>query len=849
MRYTLLSLLLSCAMIAAGQDVVLVPFGSSWKFLDNGSNQGTAWSAPAFNDGTWASGPAELGYGDGDEATVVSFGGNANAKYMTTYFRKTFTIPDINAHSGFLMRVKKDDGAIVYVNGTEVMRANMNQGTNTYTSGAYTAISGTEESLLFELLLAKTVFATGSNTIAVEVHQDVATSTDLSFDLQLTGMDATAAVFNAPMLCSATPTSMLVKWTTDAPSSSRVRYGTSVGALNNTVSDAALTTEHEVTINGLSPSTLYYYAIGTSTTDLEGDDATHFFRTFPAQDSRPPTRVWVIGDAGTTYQSQLDVRDAYANFTGANKADLWLMLGDNSYWQGRAFEYHESIFKVYQQQLRNTPLFPTPGNHDYYSGANASSNNGPFFSSFANPKLGQSGGVASNTEAYYSFDYGRAHFICLDSYGNSRAVGGAMYNWLVNDLAYADTHSDWVIAYWHHPPYSKGSHDTDQAAGDESTDMRTNFLPLLEQHGVDLVLSGHSHVYERSFLTDGHYGLSSTFDAATMRLDATNGQASGTGPYQKSGSMQPHKGTVYTVCGVSGKKATSAPLNHPVMYLSTLAHYGSLVIDIVGSDLTVQFLNSSGTVVDNFTIRKTITLDLKAHLQGCYDPNTGLMRDDLRVAGLVPLAQPYTGIFPFVGEGGTETTTAGVLATTGPNAIVDWVLVELRDAASPSTVVRTRAALIQRDGDVVDVDGMSPLQFHMPNGTYHVAVRHRNHLGLMTGSPIALSQKPAIIDLRNPATVTYGTAAGASVNSIRVLWCGEVVRNGSVKYTGTSNDRDPILIRVGSTTPNAVVPGYFPEDVNMDGATKYTGSSNDRDPILINVGSTTPNNARVQQLP
>jgi len=367
----------------------------------------------------------------------------------------------------------------VYANGTEVMRANVSQGTIGYTSTAYTGIGGNEEGLVFELLLPLGTFTSGTNTIAVEVHQDAATSSDLSFDLQLTALDATPTLFNPPMLGSASPTSIVVKWTTDVPTDSRVRYGSTIGALTSAVFDATLVTDHEVTITGLLPSTTYHYAIGSSSTDLAGDDAGHHFRTFPAPGSDAPLRIWAIGDAGTTTADQVRVRNAYTAYTATQKADLWLMLGDNAYWQGRDMEYQEGIFKIYGDQLRNTELWPAPGNHDYYSGANASSGSGPYFNTFALPKLAQAGGVPSNTEAYYSFDYGKVHFICIDSDGSPPAVGGAMYNWLVNDLTYAQANSEWIIAYFHHPPYTKGTHNSDTEA--QLIEMRTNFVPLLEQ--------------------------------------------------------------------------------------------------------------------------------------------------------------------------------------------------------------------------------------------------------------------------------------------------------------------------------------------------------------------------------
>lgn len=844
MRSTAFTVLLCCGMQAAAQDVVLIPFHATWKYLDNGSNQGTSWRGTAFNDAAWASGPAQLGYGDGDEATVVSYGPNASAKYITTYFRHTFTIADIDLYSGFLLKIKKDDGAVVYANGTEIVRTNMNQGTVSYTTASYTSIGGTEENLRMEQVFPKSTFATGSNTIAVEVHQDNGTSSDISFELELTGLDAAPSVHRGPYIHIVTPTSAVIKWRTDVPTDSRVRYGTEAGVLTQTADDGALSVEHEVAVTGVLPSTTYYYSIGTTTTELAGATVNHFFRTHPPQSSMAPFRAWVIGDAGTTAADQLRVRDAYSAYAAANgKADLWLMLGDNAYWQGREMDYQEGIFKIYGDQLRNTELWPAVGNHDYYSGANAAANTGPYFNTFALPKLAQAGGVPSNTEAYYSFDYGKVHFICIDSDGSPRAVGGAMYNWLVNDLAYAQANSEWIIAYFHHPPYTKGTHNSDTEA--QLIEMRTNFVPLLEQNGVDLVLSGHSHCYERSFLIDNHLGLSNTFNPATMKLDGGNGNAT---PYVKPGDLLPHKGTVYTVCGVSGKKGTGS-LNHPAMFMSTGAHWGSLIIDVDGLTLTTRFLNDVGTVIDQFTIQKQIAVNVKVMLEGAYDPNTGLMRDDLRTAGLIPSSQPYTGIYPFTAEGGTETVAPAVLTTTGANAIVDWILVELRDALNPATILRTRVGLLQRDGDIVDVDGTSPLRFKTNPGTFHIAVRHRNHLGAMTAAPVAIGTAPVSVDFSVPSTATFGTEAQQDINGVLVLWSGDVLRDGRLSYTGAGNDRDPILIHVGSTTPNNTVSGYAPTDVNLNGTSTYVGAGNDRDAILLNVGNTTPNNQRLEQLP
>jgi hypothetical protein len=108
---------------------------------------------------------------------------------------------------------------------------------------------------------------------------------------------------------------------------------------------------------------------------------------------------------------------------------------------------------------------------------------------------------------------------------------------------------------------------------------------------------------------------------------------------------------------------------------------------------------------------------------------------------------------------------------------------------------------------------------------------------------------PLTINFTLPSTALYGTTPTATVSGARALWCGDVNRNGSVSYTGTNNDRDPILLRIGSTLPNNVVNGAYAEDVNMDGSVRYAGTNNDRDPVLLTIGSTLPTAVRTAQLP
>jgi hypothetical protein len=180
-KILLLILVIGYAVVLNGQ-TTLISYGSTWKYRDNGSNQGTAWRATGFNDASWASGPAQLGYGDGDEATVVSYGPNPNQKYITTYFRKAITVADPSAYSGLTLRIKRDDGAVVYINGTERYRTNMPGGTISYTTRASTDAAD-DGNTAQTVSLASSVLVAGNNVIAVEIHQNVRTSSDISFPL------------------------------------------------------------------------------------------------------------------------------------------------------------------------------------------------------------------------------------------------------------------------------------------------------------------------------------------------------------------------------------------------------------------------------------------------------------------------------------------------------------------------------------------------------------------------------------------------------------------------------------------------------------------------------------------
>lgn len=274
-----------------------------------------------------------------------------------------------------------------------------------------------------------------------------------------------------------------------------------------------------------------------------------------------------------------------------------------------------------------------------------------------------------------------------------------------------------------------------------------------------------------------------------------------------------------------------------------------------GQQVVIRFtgVNDYGDrlYLDNIALENNgVRLALKLFLDGPYDQATGTMRDDLRAAGLVPAAEPYTAAgWTQAADGGGESVQAGVLSKTGTQAIVDWVMVELRSSATPTTILATRPALLQRDGDVVAEDGVSPIALRTAAGAYFVCVRHRNHLGAMTAAPITLGLSPTPLDLTTTAVPLHGTEAMRTVGPNRVLWAGNALRDAEVKYTGAGNDRDPILSAIGGAIPTNSITGYRNEDIDLDGIVRYTGANNDRDLILRNIGGVIPTTVKPEQLP
>lgn len=423
---------------------------------------------------------------------------------------------------------------------------------------------------------------------------------------------STVTLIRGPYLTVSTSSGIQIQWRTSTATNSEVKYGSSPSTLINTITDLNSSIEHSVNVSALSPNTKYYYSIGPVGSVLQsGID--NSFLTAPTNASSTPIKFWVTGDFGNGSSGQLAVRNSFSNYSTGQVINGWMWLGDNAYTNGTDLEYQNNVFNVYNSIFKNTPIFPTPGNHDYgQSGYQSSASLGlnfPYFNIFTITS------ATSGTEKYYSTNYGNIHFISLDSYGSYNNSSSAMYNWLQSDLL--NNTQQWTIVAFHHPPYSKGSHDSDTET--ELIDMRNNIVPLLESFGVDLVLSGHSHSYERSFFMKGQTGLETNFNPAIY--PAGNVIQSGSGPFSKTTRTGP--GTVYVVCGVSGQAngATSPGYPHNAMYKSIISGYGSLILNVTGGVLQCSFLNSTGVIEDDFSIQKPAIAPMKYANDNGIDEN------------------------------------------------------------------------------------------------------------------------------------------------------------------------------------------------------------------------------------
>jgi hypothetical protein len=447
---------------------------------------------------------------------------------------------------------------------------------------------------------------------------------------------AAGKLLRGPYLQQATSNSVVVVWRTEGESAPLLRYGNSPGALTMELGADAIvlrvsadinaaaniprlykepvdeidqreadhdpstvpnTYQYEAQVSQLQPDSKYFYAIYDGDKLLAGGDEHHYFQTHRRIGSATDMRIWVVGDSGNGGRNQAMVHEAMQAYVLRTDrlVDHYIHVGDMAYSDGTDREFQDHFFAPYQSTLRNTVCWPAMGNHEGHT-SRGISGIGPYYDAYVVPTRAEVGGAASGTEAYYSFDIEEVHFICLDSHDLDRSPDSAMAQWLRADLEQAK--AKWLVAFWHHPPYTMGSHNSDRES--QLIEMRENFMPILEAGGVDLTLTGHSHIYERSMLMDGAYVTPTT--AHGVILDDGDGRINGDGAYRKSKGLQPHEGSVSIVAGHGGA-GISREGTMPVMREIILEN-GSVLLDIQGDTLTGTMLNKHGQIRDIFNIVK-----------------------------------------------------------------------------------------------------------------------------------------------------------------------------------------------------------------------------------------------------
>lgn len=391
-----------------------------------------------------------------------------------------------------------------------------------------------------------------------------------------------------PYTVMQTQNSITVKWQSNEFEVGSLDYGFFSDSLSKSIQDKKKTKKHSITISGLNECTKYYYRVNSDSLEIDNEDRS--FKTLcKNSDSQ---KIWVIGDSGEPGKNQERVYKQMLKQidNDFNKLDMWVLLGDNAYRSGTQKQYNQNLFKPYKELVKRFVPWAIIGNHDARRWA--------FYNIWDFPTNGESGGVPSGSENYYSIDNGNLHLIMLDSEMRRIDANSDMAAWLKKDLS--KNTKPWVIVALHTPPYTNGGHnsDSDYDSGGRMKKVRENLVPIFDEYGVDLVLSGHSHDYERSKLIINHTGKSKSFSKQNIIQDAKS-------CYTKPIKPTKDSGTIYQVCG-SSAKLDQAKLKHPALPFA-FAEMGSLLLDITPTTLSSMFINIDGKILDEFIIKKDNT--------------------------------------------------------------------------------------------------------------------------------------------------------------------------------------------------------------------------------------------------
>jgi hypothetical protein len=347
-----------------------------------------------------------------------------------------------------------------------------------------------------------------------------------------------------------------------------------------------------------------------------------------------------------------------------------------------------------------------------------------------------------------------------------------------------------------------------------------------------------------SVLTAGTTGTAYTKEVVNNSWDVTEATAGGSNLSVTTtwNGTDELPGFDRTRGGVS--QYVSSPAGWDLLVSQTSAATGTNPYSVTRTGIT----NAGVIAVGTRSLMAPLLVSPKVFLQGAYNSTTGVMSESLRTNNLIPATEPYSGTTvlsaPYItaalrGSGGGETADATVIgsgAASSNNSIVDWVVVQLH-RTTDNVVISQRAALLQRDGDVVDVDGTSPVNMAgNPSGNYFVSVRHRNHIGVRTAQALALSRVATSYNFTTAQSQAFtGTVTNnpmATVGTSFAMWGGNANGNTNVRYSGPGNDESQLLNTCLSGNKASVLSGYLNCDLNLNGQLKYSGPGNDESVLL-----------------
>ncbi|MBK7964134.1 MAG: metallophosphoesterase [Bacteroidetes bacterium] len=412
-----------------------------------------------------------------------------------------------------------------------------------------------------------------------------------------------------PYIQQISPTSATICWRTNVPATSLVRYSTNWQVLPDLMVDNNCLTDHKIILTDLIPGKKYYYSIGSNTQLLQRD-TNNTFTTTPQIMENVSTVAWVTGELGTGNGVANKVYASAKSYLQGRTPDLWLSAGNLAYSSGSDAQYQSKFFAPFSDWLKKVSVFPTVGLLDYNSSLIKQQDHAIPFNDIFHVQQNENSGLQSNRKEYYSFDHGNVHFVVLDVFGietNLKLMDtiSVQAQWLKNDLA--STNLKWKVVTLGLPFYTKGSFDGD-------TDslvlrLRQSILPILERYGVDVVISGGSAAYERSYLLNGHTGKSSDYKPWKHRMNSSSGKYNGTNnscPYVKSIDANA-KGTIYMTLGTSGQRGTAqVDFPYPAMVTSKTNLAGSLILEVIGNRLDASWVREDGVVGDRFTMFKGV---------------------------------------------------------------------------------------------------------------------------------------------------------------------------------------------------------------------------------------------------